>query len=265
MQSLSILVPTYGRTHLLAECVESFMRQRTDVRMEMIVLNDHQEQQLVMAEQSERTVLVVNALTRFADLGTKRNALLGMAAYDWVWYWDDDDVYLPTAVDRMAALIERLPDVSRIKPGMRFRAARDSHCWQLDGQALALRDSGPMWSMAVERSALRELGGFAPMDRMQDVDMFRRVIAKGWLRAEGNTPGMPACMHRTSAQPRATGVASAADYAAAIGVLMDKGLEPRGDVVIAPIWSDDYEAMAEAAWSLPPGRVAPRHGEPISW
>lgn len=286
---ISVLVPTFGRTRVLAECIESFLRQRYSGPAEMIVLNDHPEQtlELDLTGRPDRSIVIVNA-PRFADLGTKRNQLVSMAAYTWCWMWDDDDIYLPDALDRL----DHLRTIR--KPN--YRCARESHCWQLqdagsdrsdiaiaamgpavpvaDGLELIVRDSGPMWAMAMEVRAMVAVGGFDPIDRRQDIELVRRLVKNGWVPAECNTLGMPSCIHRVAGMPYAratdyTGWKSAADnaassafHAAAIGALMDLGEEPRGQVTVVPSWGLDYEAIATAAWGSIPGRTVPRIGEP---
>ncbi len=289
---ISVLVPTFGRTRVLAEVIESFLRQDYNDVAEMIVLNDHPEQRLELDAFSRpgRSVVVVNA-PRFSDLGTKRNQLVSMAAYSWCWMWDDDDIYLPDALARMRYLRET-------RAGG-FRCARESHCWQMQaagsprnrveldamgpvtaiapGLELVVRDSGPMWAMAMEVAALVAVGGFEPHDRRQDIDLCHRLVQRQWVPGETNTPGRPSCIHRLAGTPYAHAIdftgwkgpqdnaASQAFHAAATSALMDLGEEPRGTIAITPRWALDYVALANAAWAVVPGRTMPRIGEPPTW
>ncbi len=286
-RGVSVLVPTYGRTRVLSECVESFLRQDYAGRAEMIVLNDHPEQTLWVDSPSrdDRRISVVNNPQRYSDLGTKRNALLGMAAHPLVAFWDDDDLYLPTALSRM---VERYT-----ARAPRRRSGRESHCWQLqppggndgvsgrvnvgEGLDLIVRDSGTLWAMVVERSAINDIGGFSPFDRLQDVDLLKRLTLRHWVAAESNTPGIPSCIHRLAGTPyghaidftawrsAADNAASAEFHARAVAELMDRGEEPRGDVSIEPLWHFDYTALTRAAWTIHNAqRALPRDGEPPS-
>ncbi len=286
--AISVLVPTYGRTHVLTECIESFLRQDFAGRAEMIILNDHPEQRLAFggpATPDSRRVTVLNASERYPDLGTKRNALLSRASHSMVAFWDDDDIYLPTALSRMTErYMARVP--------LR-RSGRESHCWQLqppggndgvsgrvnvgDDLDLIVRDAGTLWSMIIERSAISAVGGFPPYDRLQDVELLKKLIQHRWVAAETNTPGIPSCIHRLAGTPYAHAVdftgwhnigdnaASAAFHERATAELMNRGAEPRGGVTLYPSWQFDYVALTKAAWTIHnPLRTLPREGDPPS-
>lgn len=292
LRAISVLVPTYGRTRVLGECVESFLRQDYDGIMEMVILNDHPEQKLVLdptAFDANKPVTIINVTQRFPDLGTKRNTLVDMAAYPLVAFWDDDDIYLKHALSTLVPIYDRSLSKHR-------RTSRASHVWQLQADAgpnraggfpgpvptpalgagteLALRDSGCLWSMLLEKAAIQEVGGFPADDRKQDCALLHRMIRAKWVQAEGNTPGNPACIHRlvTTAYPHAVdfdqwrsaadNAASSAHMEAQVTALMDAGHEPRGEVGINPAWRHDYEAITRQAWFTPdPARTHPRMGE----
>ncbi len=292
LRAVSVLVPTYGRTRVLGECVQSFLQQDYGGTSEMVILNDHPEQQLVLdptAFNPERVVTIINVSTRFPDLGTKRNTLVDIAAHPLVSFWDDDDLYLKSALTTLVGLYDQRLAISR-------RSARASHVWQLQsasgsnrapgfpapvgtpdvegGSELAVRDSGCMWNMVVEKGAILDAGGFPAHDRMQDCALLHELSRRGWVQSEGNTPGIPQCIHRLVA----TGYAHAVDFAtwrsaadnsassthmeAQVQALMDAGAEPRGQVGVNPMWRHDYEAIARRAWFSPdPNRTHPRIGE----
>ncbi len=286
--AVSVLVPTYGRTRVLGECVESFLRQEFDGRLEMLILNDHPEQHLTLDSATfadSRRITVINAPTRYPDLGTKRNALAGMASHALVAFWDDDDLYLPNAIERMT---ERY----RARQPLR-RSGRESHCWQIqspnnpDGIGgrvrigndldLIIRDSGTLWAMVIERHAIQEVGGFPPYDRMEDVNLLQKLIRRRWVAAESNTPGIPSCIHRLAGVPYTHSIdfdtwKSAEDNAAAslfhetaTRALMVRGEEPQGTIDIKPAWNYDYVALTQAAWTATNRhRTCPRDGEPPS-
>ena len=280
LPSITVLTPTYGRTKALAECVYSFLAQDYAGRAEMIVLNDRIDQRLTLGPNSEgwdvRPVTIINALQPYPDLGTKRNALVERASTQLVAFWDDDDIYLPNALTR---LVERY--TARL--AQKRRSGRESHCWQLqktggpdgvggkiafgDDLELILRDSGPMWSMVVERSAVLDVSGFPAWDRKQDIDLARKLIQARWVGAESNTPGIPSCIHRLGGTPYTHAIdftawsspadneRSAAFHSAATSALIDLGEEPRGDVRIVPEWRLDWSALTKAAWDAIPYRA----------
>lgn len=292
LRAVSVLVPTYGRTRVLGECVQSFLQQDYDGISEMVILNDHPEQKLILdptAFDQRRPVTIINVTQRFPDLGTKRNTLVDMAAYPLVAFWDDDDIYLKHALSTLAILYDRMLAKHR-------RTSRTSHVWQLQkdagtdrargfpspvatpelgvGTELAVRDSGCLWSMLMEKAAIHEVGGFPADERKQDCALLHKLTRAEYVQAEGNTPGNPSCIHRlaTTAYPHAVDFASwrsaednaaaSAHMAAQVKALMDDGLEPRGEVGINPVWQHDYEAITTRAWLTPdPLRTHPRIGE----
>lgn len=281
--SVCILVPTYGRTRVLRECLYSFQAQDYAGALSMVVLNDHPEQQLSLAFEDSR-ISIINSSTRYSDTGSKRNALLTKTTAKLVAFWDDDDIYLPSAVSRM---VERY--TARL--AQKRRSGRESHCWQLqaphgepgvggvvavgDQMELIIRDSGTLWSMITERSAILDVSGFPHWDRKQDVDLLRKLTQAGWVGAESNTPGIPSCIHRRTGTPYTHSVdftewkgpqhndASSAYHAAATTALMDLGEEPRGNIAVDAAWSLDWTALTKAAWDSNPDRQnVPRLGAP---
>lgn len=284
---ISVLVPTYGRTRVLSESIESFIRQDYAGACEMIVLNDLAEQHLVLDDSVQlprnRSISITNTPLRFSSLGDKRNELVRMASSQLVAFWDDDDLYLPNALSRLVSLyIRRLQN--------KCRGARESHCWQMQyadsivngvgprvdiggGAQLVVRDSGTMWAMVVERTAILDVGGFPDWDRKQDVGMLNKLVRV--IHAESNTPGIPGCIHRTTERVRATAcpwsgpadnAASAALHASETKKLLETGTEPRGRVSILPTWKRDYVDLTTRAWEVghTSPRLAPRPKDPVS-
>ncbi len=285
---ISVLVPTYGRTRVLSECIQSFLQQQYDGLMEMIVLNDHPEQELVLdpaAARVDRTVLLVNVAERIQDLGTKRNALVQMATHDLVTCWDDDDLYLSGALEALATLYLRQTNGRR--------CARISHVWQLqtptaeqrtrgfgnavdtpelgDAAEIVLRDSGCMWNCVMERALIGAVGGFPAHDRFQDCELMNRMIKAGHVLGEVDTPGMPQCIRRLTHtdyphsvdapwDSEADNDSSAKHMADAVTSLIEAGHESTGTITITPRWNHDYEAVIKRCWDLPgPNRTSPLH------
>jgi glycosyltransferase involved in cell wall biosynthesis len=83
---------TYGRPELLEEAIESFLRQDYEGEKELVILNDHSEQELVY---DHPEVIIVNITRRFNTVGEKRNACVSLCKGDVIFPWDDDDISLP--------------------------------------------------------------------------------------------------------------------------------------------------------------------------
>ena len=98
---ISCICCHYGRTWLLAEAVESFIRQDFDQPAELLVINDHPD---ITIEQHHdiherlpegRTVRFVNWGKRMATLSHKFDYGATLAQYPLILMWDDDDLALP--------------------------------------------------------------------------------------------------------------------------------------------------------------------------
>lgn len=112
---VSCLCLTYGRPHLLEEAIESFLRQDWTGPGELLVINDHVEQQLVFDHPS---VVMVNLPRRLRTLGEKRNLSVALARYDNLLVWDDDDIYLPW----------RITETMKTLPGDQFYKCPNAWC-----------------------------------------------------------------------------------------------------------------------------------------
>ena len=103
-EGVSCLCLTYGRPALLEEAIESFNRQRWDGPKELIVLNDHPEQELLYEHDEVR---IFNLGARLPSLGGKRNLAVTFAAYEHVLVWDDDDIHLPWRIEETMKVLPR--------------------------------------------------------------------------------------------------------------------------------------------------------------
>ncbi len=83
---------TYGRTTLLDEAVECFLRQDYPGEKELIILNDLLELEIAC---DLPDVHVVNLPIRMKTIGEKRNTCVGLCSGDIIFPWDDDDISLP--------------------------------------------------------------------------------------------------------------------------------------------------------------------------
>jgi glycosyltransferase involved in cell wall biosynthesis len=155
---VSCLCLTYGRPHLLEEAIESFLRQRWSGEKELIVVNDHPEQELIF-EHPE--VLIVNLPRRLKTLGEKRNLSAALARHDNLLVWDDDDIYLPWRIEET---MKKLPVEQFFKC---------PHAWCITGGVW--RDQ-PDYNLfhggtAYTRWLLEAAGGYGFHDGGEDADL----------------------------------------------------------------------------------------------
>ncbi len=92
--SVTVVIPTYGRTRCLAEAVYSAFNQTYHGKghIEVIVLNDYHRQTIAF---NHPHVHVYNLPEKIPTLADKRQTLLSMVSTDWVAFLDDDDVLMP--------------------------------------------------------------------------------------------------------------------------------------------------------------------------
>jgi glycosyltransferase involved in cell wall biosynthesis len=132
---VSCLCPTFGRSAVLGEAIDCFLRQDYPNK-ELLICNDspipitrivdyadrlkdygtnvttcdedisdafrdrlwyrqNPETGWDFSRQSGTDILIYNYKTRFETLGAKRNELLALANGDWCAQWDDDDIFMP--------------------------------------------------------------------------------------------------------------------------------------------------------------------------
>jgi glycosyltransferase involved in cell wall biosynthesis len=106
---VSVLLPTYNRSHFLAECLDSILGQ-TRLPAQVIVIDDGS---------TDRTQSVLQPYMGMVEYlrkpnGGKSTAInLGMSRVrgSYVWIMDDDDVALPDALEQHLAVLEEHPEV----------------------------------------------------------------------------------------------------------------------------------------------------------
>lgn len=166
---VSCMCLTYGRPHVLAEAIESFLRQDYAGIKELIVLNDLDCQALRFDHPEVR---VINIPKRFRTVGEKRNACAALASHDLLFVWDDDDIYLPHRLSYSVKMFD--PEKRFFKP----RSAFALNNGVLRGPERNLFHSGSCWS----RSLFDQMRGYAHMNSGQDLEielLFEKIIGKG--------------------------------------------------------------------------------------
>lgn len=234
---VSIICPTFGRTAILAECVESFRRQDYQGEMELLIGNDCELQTLYCAISG---VECVNFEKTFEFNCAKKNALIKRASHELLCFWDDDDIYLPKFV---SSCVSKLRDNDK--------AVRLSRIAHYDGRLVKRLNGSLYHTMIIRKDAMLAVGGF-PENEYGDFQITKKLIEAiyfdgpyqndddgippqmiyrhggGWLHMEGHdAPRMTQLEFREKMKQR-----------------IDIGLEPAGDVLIRPIWNEDYISIA---------------------
>lgn len=231
--TISVLIPTHGRTAQLAEAVQSFLCQDWHGIKECIILNDCPRQFLVC---NAPDVRVINIGERIQPLGHKRNMLAAFARREFLAWLDDDDIWLPHHLSTVAGYL---------RDGN--RGSRCSWEYELNGDAYTLRPASPIRTSITRTSAFMETGGFAMLDQGEDMEWHQRTIAAGWWDGEHwqqtDRRAPSVIWRRTTAEgdPHADRH-GAAEFDALTAARFDRGEEPEGTVQIRPAWRDNYTA-----------------------
>jgi glycosyltransferase involved in cell wall biosynthesis len=169
LPAVSCVCLTFGRPHLLAESIHSFIKQDYPGKKELVVLNDL-DRQILHFDHPE--VRIINVPMRFHTVGEKRNACVAMASHDLLFVWDDDDIYLP---HRLSLSVSMFDSSKRyFKPSTAFMLNNGV----LTGPERNLFHGGCCWS----RNLFDEVRGYAHLDSAEDLEielLFDKIIGPG--------------------------------------------------------------------------------------
>lgn len=235
--SVSILIPTYARTALLAESLYSALSQNYDGDIEIIVVNACPLQTL-----SCDGVQIFNAPhLANAPLGEIRDTLLRMASGDVCCLWDDDDIYLPDHVGALVAKLREGEPATRCRRmltwnGTNFRERGGST--NAGHTALFRRTAYGVWPISFELSA--DTG-------RADQEFWTRANSGGWFsgRHHHETDGIYTVVVRMETDRlRGSLVETGSVTAGHLREMWDarivNGEEPRGNVALVPSWSRNW-------------------------
>lgn len=105
----TVVMPTYNRGNLIAETLDAVLAQ-TFAPREIIVIDggSTDNTQEVLARYAGR--IVTRKIAECA-VQPKRNLGIGLAKTNWIALCDSDDIWLPTYLEKQAALIAAEPDI----------------------------------------------------------------------------------------------------------------------------------------------------------
>lgn len=164
---------TYGRTRLLDEAVESFLRQDYQGEKELVILNDLPSLTL---ECDLPNVKVVNLPERLPTIGEKRNACVALCTGEVIFPWDDDDIHLP---HRISYSLQQMTNRRYFKSA-KLWYWRNGEINPVSKQAVA--HAMGCWS----REFFDEVAGYPPIQSGQDMALEDRF--QGPYRTIENTP-----------------------------------------------------------------------------
>lgn len=113
---ISIILPVYNGERYLAESIESILNQSYQ-NLELIIVDDCSTDStksiiLSYAEQDERIIYLRNDTNLKLPASLNRGFRQARGEY-WTWT-SDDNLYMPTAIERMAEFLDGHPDIAMV-------------------------------------------------------------------------------------------------------------------------------------------------------
>ena len=185
--SVSVIVPTYNRSRYIEQCLDSLLGQ-TVPPLEVIVVDDGSTDDTNLRLQRYGHSIVA---IRKENRGKSRALNFGSQFIrgEYVWFFDDDDVALPDAIEKRLEVLQSRPDLSFVFAG---------HYWGENGpdgkivrgkpyQPNPIREHGvfeallhgcyfTLQSVLMQIAAYRALGGFdEALKASEDYDLMIRL------------------------------------------------------------------------------------------
>lgn len=175
---LSVVIPTWNRSRLVCEAVESALAQRAGA-VEVIVVDDGSTDDTcgVLAERFGPALKLLR-LPRRAGAQVARNAGVSLATGELLAFLDSDDIWLPGKLDAELRVFELLPEaeavisdnlyfiegerqgMSRFESSGLMKFSGGDVCWMSSCPPVwAHRSAVSTCSMTLRRDALARLGG----------------------------------------------------------------------------------------------------------
>ncbi|MCH8850101.1 MAG: glycosyltransferase family 2 protein [Chloroflexi bacterium] len=189
---VSVIIPTYDRVVMLRRAIASVLGQ-TFRDFELIVVDNGSRdgtEKMVRNIPDPRVRLVRRP--RPEGPARARNAGIAVARGEWVAFLDNDDEWLPEKLERQMARMEQESDPKTAiiycalypeEAGGERRLSAEVALPEGDLTDILLRQDVIMTPTVyvVKRSALTEIGGFAPAaDSAEDVDCWMRLACRGY-------------------------------------------------------------------------------------
>ena len=184
MPTVSIIIPTHSRPHLLPDAVQSAFAAGTD--LEVVVVDDASTDQTAAVCSSLNGIRYVR-LDQNEGVAGARNAGIAASSADYIALLDDDDIRLAGSIDLQLAALQK-SDAALIYGQAMFGGATDHLTydryplrspsgdvfWQLLTQNFI-----PSGSVIVRRSCLMSAGLFDPsLAGIDDWDLWIRLAAE---------------------------------------------------------------------------------------
>jgi hypothetical protein len=165
---ISAICVTHGRTYVLNEAVESFLRLKLPdgITSEMIIVNDCEEQSL----HCNIGNVIVKNIKWMEVLAEKVNLAVGMSRGKWLMFFDDDDIHLAHKLIDSFRYIENNPGKYAVK---------HTHAWIWEyGKITSIEPNLFIGSAMISRDYWDYLGGTRSCE-WWDKDIWDKAMANG--------------------------------------------------------------------------------------
>lgn len=197
---VSIIIPTYGRIDYLSQAIDS-VYQQTYSNLELIIVDDNNPEsefrlateKIVARKRAEGRELIYLQHDQNRNGSTARNTGFKHSSGEFVGFLDADDMYLPSRIERLEAIMQNAPDnVGGVYTGVELRRKGKTYGYFANAcpgnflvETLACRFRlGTGSNLFLRRSAIESLGGFdEAFWRHQDYEFMVRFFEKYVLAA----------------------------------------------------------------------------------
>ena len=107
MKSVSVIIPSYNRAHLLPRCLDSVIAQECSPSEIIVVDDGSTDSTRSLLQGSYPGIKVITQANK--GVSAARNAGIRAAAGDWLAFLDSDDTWFPAKLGRQVQAVEASP------------------------------------------------------------------------------------------------------------------------------------------------------------
>lgn len=191
--TVSVIIPTYNRAHLIEDAVRSVLTQ-SFTSLEVIVVDDGSTDGTSQIFDSIKDPRVVYMpLKKNMGRSFARNEALKIARGDYIAFLDSDDLFLPKKLELQVNYLEKNPDVAMVYTHANcidlirnikidYHATESGYIYEHIAFFVPLTILLP--TVMVRREVFKQVGEFdTKMHRFEDTDMWRRISRDNIIHA----------------------------------------------------------------------------------